>query len=162
MLTIRFAGADDAALILRLIHALADYEREPNAVVVTEAVLRAQLSEPVPPFECLIAERDGAAEGFALFFHTYSTWLGRRGLWLEDLFVLPEVRRRGTGRALLHRLGEIANQRGCGRLEWSVLDWNQLAIDFYESLGARIMGQWRICRVEGEGLSGFAKPRQKD
>src|SRR5262245_34355423 len=121
MTQIRLATVHDASLILRFIHALAAYERQPEAVRVDEDVLRAQLSEAQPPFECLIAEVDGAPAGFALFFTSYSTWLGKRGIWLEDLFVLPEVRRQGLGTALLRRLGELAAERDCGRLEWSVL-----------------------------------------
>jgi GNAT superfamily N-acetyltransferase len=156
MLQIRFATADDAALVLRFIHALAVYERQPDAVQVTEAVLHSQLSAANPPFQCLIAELESTPAGFALFFSSYSTWLGKPGLWLEDLFVLPEVRRRGVGGALLRRLGELAAERGCGRLEWSVLDWNQPALDFYASLGARLLGEWRICRVEGAALQAFA------
>jgi len=152
MIEIRRATAHDAPLLLRFIHALAVYERQPEAVKVTEDVLRAQLSASQPPFECLIAEAEAAPAGFALFFTSYSTWLGKPGIWLEDLFVLPEVRRQGLGTALLRRLGELAAERGCGRLEWSVLDWNQPAIDFYASLGARVMGEWRICRVEGAAL----------
>lgn len=158
MTAIRFATPADASILLRFIHALAQYERQPDAVRVDEATLRAQLSESHPPFECLIAEQDGAAVGFALFFTTYSTWLGKRGLWLEDLFVLPEFRERGVGGALLRRMGELAIERDCGRLEWSVLDWNQLAIDFYVGLGARIMTEWRICRVEGAAFRSFIRP----
>jgi GNAT superfamily N-acetyltransferase len=158
MIDVRFATPADAPTILRFIHALADYEREPDAVKLDESTLRAQMSEPHPPFECLIAERDSAAVGFALFFTTYSTWIGKRGLWLEDLFVLPEFRRDGAGSALLRRIGELAIERDCGRLEWSVLDWNQLAIDFYLGLGTRIMTEWQICRVEGAALQTFIAP----
>jgi GNAT superfamily N-acetyltransferase len=160
MISLRFAGADDASRIYHFICALAEYEREPKAVQVTEAQLRAQLSASAPPFECLLADWNGESAGFALFFPTYSTWLGKPGLWLEDLFVLPEHRRHGVGRALLRRLGELAYERNCGRLEWSVLDWNDLAIGFYRSLGARLMAEWRICRVEGAALAGFAAPNQ--
>src|SRR5262245_5196385 len=110
MIEIRFATPEDAALILELIRALAEYERLPDAVKVNEATLRAQMSEARPPFECLIAERDSVAAGFALFFATYSTWLGKPGIWLEDLFVLPEQRKHGVGGALLRRLGAIANE----------------------------------------------------
>jgi GNAT superfamily N-acetyltransferase len=155
MIEIRQATAHDSPLLLRFIQALAAYERQPEAVKVTEDVLRAQLSASHPPFECLIAEVDGAPAGFALFFTSYSTWLGKTGIWLEDLFVLPEVRRKGLGTALLRRLGELATERNCGRLEWSVLDWNQPAIDFYASLGAQVMGEWRICRVEGAAFQNF-------
>ena len=156
MIAIRPATVHDAPLLLRFIQALAAYEKMPDAVKVTEDVLRAQLSASQPPFECLIAEADGAPTGFALFFTTYSTWLGKPGIWLEDLIVLPEVRRQGLGTALLRRLGELTAERGYGRLEWSVLDWNQPAIDFYASLGAQVMGEWRICRVEGAALHDFA------
>jgi GNAT superfamily N-acetyltransferase len=162
MIAIRLATAGDAATILRFIRALADYEREPDAVMVTEATLRSQLTASAPPFECLLAEHEGTPAGFALFFPTYSTWLGRPGIWLEDLFVLPERRRHGVGTALLGRIGEIARDRGCGRLEWSVLDWNQLAIGFYTGLGARLMEQWRICRVEGDALRTFAVSPAKE
>jgi GNAT superfamily N-acetyltransferase len=160
MTSIRFATAADAPILLRFIHALAEYERQPEAVRATEETLRSQLSEAHPPFECLIAEREGAAVGFALFFSSYSTWLGKRGLWLEDLFVLPEHRKHGVGGALLRRIGELAIERDCGRIEWSVLDWNQLALDFYVGLGARIMTDWRICRVEGAALQSFARTPQ--
>ena len=162
MTTIRFATADDAPVILGFIHALAEYEREPEAVKVTEATLRAQLSASVPPFECLLAAHGGEWAGFAVFFTTYSTWVGKTGIWLEDLFVLPEQRRNGIGTALLRHLGDIARERDSGRIEWSVLDWNQLAIGFYTGLGARIMEQWRICRVEGAALQDFAVSHLKD
>jgi GNAT superfamily N-acetyltransferase len=147
MLEIRFAGVGDAATLLRFIQALAVYERAPDAVEVDAETLAAQLGAAQPPFECLLAEQQGVAVGFALFFHSYSTWRGRRGIWLEDLFVSPEARRRGVGRALLERVMALARERGCGRLEWSVLDWNQPALDFYRSLGADVLDQWRICRI---------------
>lgn len=147
MLNIRTATEADAGLILGFIRALAEYEREPDAVLVTEDTLRTQLSAASPPFECVVAELDAAPVGFALFFHTYSTWLGKRGLWLEDLFVLPEARRHGVGKALLLHVGQIAEQRDCGRFEWSVLEWNHPARDFYARMGAKLMEEWRICRV---------------
>lgn len=156
MIELRFATPADAPLILRFIRALAEYERLPDAVQVTEAILHRQLSAASPPFECVIADLDGAPAGFALFFHTYSTWLGKRGLWLEDLFVLPDARRHGIGAALLRRLGAIALERDCGRFEWSVLDWNEPALDFYTSFGAQLMQEWRICRLEGAALTQFA------
>lgn len=158
MTEIRFATPADAQTLLRFIHALAVYEKMPDAVKVDEPTLRAQMSSAHPPFECLLAERDGAAVGFALIFQSYSTWLGKPGIWLEDLFVLPEARRHGVGGALLRRIGALAIERGCGRVEWSVLDWNQLAIDFYQGLGAQIMTEWRICRVEGAALQKFSRP----
>jgi GNAT superfamily N-acetyltransferase len=152
MLNLRTATPADAALLLGFIRALAEYEREPNAVEVTEATLREQLASTDPPFECLLAEVDGVAAGFALFFYSYSTWRGRRGIWLEDLFVLPAMRRRGVGRALLQRVAAIAVERNCARFEWSVLDWNEPAIAFYKSLGARLMDDWTICRVSDAPL----------
>jgi GNAT superfamily N-acetyltransferase len=158
MLAIRFATESDAALVLRFVRALAEYEREPAAVQVTEETLRQHLAAAQPPFECVLAELDGTAAGFALFFHSYSTWRGRRGIWLEDLFVLPELRRHGVGRGLLQRVAALAVERACGRLEWSVLDWNQPAIDFYRSLGARMMDQWTICRVDDDALELLARP----
>jgi GNAT superfamily N-acetyltransferase len=105
------------------------------------------MNSTAPPFECLLAESEGHAVGFALLFHTYSTWRGRRGIWLEDLFVLPERRRNGVGRALLDRVVALARERGCGRVEWSVLDWNEPAIEFYRSFGAQLLEEWRICRM---------------
>ena len=152
MVEIRFAGPDDAATLLEFIRALARYERMPDAVEVDEATLRAQMNEAHPPFECLLAERDGRPLGFALFFYSYSTWRGRRGIWLEDRFVLPEERRSGVGRALLERIAAIAVERGCARFEWSVLDWNEPAIAFYRTLGVEIMDEWRICRISDAAL----------
>lgn len=156
MVEIRFATANDAGTILAFIRGLAEYEREPSAVQVDEKTLCAQLSSERPPFECLLAERGGAAVGFALFFHTYSTWKGKRGIWLEDLFVLPDERRFGVGRALLQRVAALAVERDCARFEWSVLDWNKPAIDFYQSLGARLLDEWTICRVEGTALQALS------
>jgi GNAT superfamily N-acetyltransferase len=157
MLEIRFATERDAPLVLTFIHALAVYEREPDAVETTEAVLREQLASPTPPFECLLAELDGVPAGFALFFHNYSTWRGRRGIWLEDLFVPPKCRRHGVGRALLKHVAAIANERGCARLEWSVLDWNTPAIEFYRSFGATLLDTWTICRVTDAALAELAR-----
>jgi GNAT superfamily N-acetyltransferase len=144
---IRFATAADAVTILGFIRALAEYERMPDAVEVDEGTLAAQMNSPAPPFECLLAEVEGRPRGFALVFHSYSTWRGRRGLWLEDLFVLPDSRRQGVGRALLDRVVALARERGCGRVEWSVLDWNHSAIEFYRSFGAKLLEEWRICRM---------------
>ena len=156
-ISVRFAGPADAASIHALIVALAAYEREPDAVRVTPAVLAAQLASKSPPFECLLAEEDGAVRGFALFFHTYSTWEGRPGVWLEDLFV-PEVHRgRGIGKRLLTELARITVQRGCARLEWSVLDWNEPSIAFYQALGARRMSMWNLFRLSGSALEGVAR-----
>jgi GNAT superfamily N-acetyltransferase len=154
-IALRFAKPGDAALILRFIRALAEYERQPDAVQVSEATLAQQLSAARPPFDCLVAELGGEPAGFALFFHTYSTWVGRQGIWLEDLFVLPQHRGRGVGAALFQRVGAIALERGCGRFEWSVLDWNKLARDFYASFGARTLDEWLLCRIDSPGLEKF-------
>jgi GNAT superfamily N-acetyltransferase len=156
MIVVRPATPADADAIHRLITALATYEREPYAVVNTPDVLRAQLADPRPPFECLVAEEDGDTRGFALFFPTYSTWLGKPGLWIEDLFVLERHRRRGIGRALLGHVARLAVERGCGRLEWSVLDWNAPALAFYRDLGAAAMDEWTIHRVTGGALRDLA------
>ncbi len=154
---LRIAGPDDAAIIRRLIVDLATYEREPDAVQVTVDELRAQLAAARPPFECLLAEHDdGVAIGFALYFHNYSTWRGRQGLYLEDLFVEPGHRGHGVGKQLLVRLAQIAIERGCARMEWSVLDWNTPAIEFYERLGARAMSEWTIFRLADAALRGLA------
>ena len=159
MLSLRAATAADAATVLDFIRALAVYERQPDAVQVDEPTLRSQLAAATPPFECLLAELEGRAVGFALFFHTYSTWRGRRGLWLEDLFVLPDARRRGVGEALLRRVAGLALERGCARFEWTVLDWNAPAIAFYERLGASVLPEWRICRVSDAALATLAVAR---
>jgi GNAT superfamily N-acetyltransferase len=142
---------------VRLIHALADYEKLKHRCIVTEDILRPQLFGPQPAAQCLVAEVDGAVVGFALFFHNFSTFLGKPGLYLEDLFVEPAMRGRGLGKALLRRLGAIAVERGCGRFEWSVLDWNVDAIGFYESMGAELMHDWRICRISGDALAAFGR-----
>lgn len=155
--TIRPATPDDAATIHALICELAQYEREPNAVVCSADELRSQLSGTRPPFECLLLEDDGKSVGFALFFHNYSTWRGRPGLYLEDLFVRKSVRGRGGGTALLQRLAAIAVERGCARFEWMVLDWNTPAIDFYRSLGAVALEGWTTYRVTGEALERLAR-----
>jgi GNAT superfamily N-acetyltransferase len=155
--SIRFATARDAEVILHFIRELAAYEREPEAVEVTAAILRAQMESAAPPFECLLAELDGAAAGFALFFRNYSTWRGRPGLFLEDLFVPERYRRRGIGRALLKRLAALSVERGYGRMEWSVLDWNQPAQDFYRSLGATPMDEWTIWRLSAAALGRTAR-----
>jgi GNAT superfamily N-acetyltransferase len=146
------AREQDAPLILRLIKGLADYEKLADEVRATEDGLRASLFGPKPDAEVVIAYADAEPVGFALFFQNYSTFLGRRGLYLEDLFVLPEWRGRGAGRALLTHLARLAVERGCGRLEWAVLDWNEPAIGFYKSLGAQPMHEWTIFRVTGESL----------
>jgi GNAT superfamily N-acetyltransferase len=129
----------------------------PHEVVATEEGLRASLFGPVPAAEVVIAEADGMTVGFALFCHNYSTFLGRRGLWLEDLFVRPASRGQGIGRALLEHLAEVAVARGCGRLEWAVLDWNQPAINFYQQLGAKPMDEWTVFRVTGPAIAALAR-----
>lgn len=156
MLTITPATAVDVPTILRLIRALAAYEKLSHEVVATEASLREALFGEHPGAECLIAREQGEPVGFALYFHNFSTFLSRRGLYLEDLFVEPAHRGKGYGKALLQQLARIAVARGCGRLEWSVLDWNLPAIGFYRSVGATVMDEWRICRMTGETLRAFA------
>ncbi len=155
-LQIRPAQPQDAALVLNLIRDLAAYEKLAHEVVATEQDIRKALFGEKPVAECLIAELDGAAIGFALFFHNFSTFTGKPGLYLEDLYIKPEFRGRGYGRKLLAHLAGLAKQRGCARFEWAVLDWNTPAIRFYESLGAKIMQQWKINRLSGEALSRLA------
>src|SRR5713226_6930232 len=145
-LTIRFATSDDAATILRLINGLAEYELDAAAVEVTAEELRAQMASANPPFECLLAEYEAEAVGFALFFRNYSTWRGRPGLYLEDLFVLDQYRGRGVGGALMNRLAEIVAERGWSRMELAVLNWNTAARSFYRDQGARPMDEWTIWR----------------
>jgi GNAT superfamily N-acetyltransferase len=150
---IRVAVPDDAEGIHELIVALAVYEREPDAVKATPDSLRIQLAAPNPPFECLLAEEDGRAVGFALFFPTYSTWEGRPGLYLEDLFVREEARGSGIGKALLAACAQIAVERDYGRFELAVLDWNTPSIGFYESLGGRIHEGWHVVRFDPAQLA---------
>jgi GNAT superfamily N-acetyltransferase len=151
------AAPQDAPLLLRLIKALAEYERMSDQVVATEADVHRTLFGEQALAEAAIARIGDEAVGFALWFYNYSTFLGRPGLYLEDLFVLPEVRGRGIGRMLLTALARIAVERDCGRLEWSVLDWNEPAIGFYRRMGARVLDDWRICRVTGEALARLAQ-----
>jgi GNAT superfamily N-acetyltransferase len=154
---IRPATEADVPLIVRLIRGLAEYERLLHECEATEERVRASLFGPKPDAEVVIAEADGEAAGFALFFHNYSTFLARRGIYLEDLFVFPEFRGRGIGRALLVHLARLAVERECGRLEWSVLDWNAPAIRFYRSLGAVPMDEWTVQRVTGDALERLAE-----
>jgi GNAT superfamily N-acetyltransferase len=154
--TIRFGQPEDVPTIIDLIQGLADYERLSDAMVGTEELLREHLFGPRPFVEVLIAEAGGRAVGFALFFHNYSTFLTRPGIYLEDLFVLPDERGRGYGKALLTALGRLAVERGCGRLEWSVLNWNEPSIQFYRSLGAVAMDEWTVNRIAGEALEQLA------
>lgn len=156
MLTFRFANSGDCGLILDFIKALAAYEKMSDDVVATEALLEKWIFEEKKA-EVLFAVNDGKEVGFALFFHNFSTFLGRAGIYLEDLFVKPEYRGFGYGKALLRELARIAVQRECGRLEWSCLDWNQPSIDFYLSLGATPMDEWTTYRMTGDTLQGFAE-----
>jgi GNAT superfamily N-acetyltransferase len=144
-------------VILELIRGLAEYERLSHEVVATEAQIEASLFGPGPAAEVVIAWAGDRAVGFALFFHNFSTFLGRRGIYLEDLFVVPEWRGRGVGRRLLTHLARLAVERGCGRFEWSVLSWNEPAVGFYRKLGAEVMEDWRICRVTGDALVRLAR-----
>ena len=156
------ARPQDVADLHALIRGLADYERLTEMCVSTPADIEAALFGPRPAAEALIARETGKsapAVGFALFFHTFSTFRGRRSLWLEDLFVRPDARGAGIGRALLLELAAIARERGCARFEWAVLDWNTSAIGFYEKLGAVVLPDWRIARVTGEALDALARRR---
>ena len=148
----------DVPLILTMITALAEYERMTDEVVATEASLRASLFGERPAVDVVIARSGSEPVGFALWFYNYSTFLACEGLYLEDLFVLPEWRGRGIGRALLAHLARVAVERGCGRMEWSVLDWNESAIGFYRGLGAQPMNAWTVFRLTGDALARMAKP----
>lgn len=154
---IRFAQVQDIPTVLSLIHALAEYERAPDEVIATEALLKENLFSAQPAAEVLLVEENGEPVGFALFFHNFSTWMGRRGLYLEDLFVRPDKRGRGYGRALLIRLAQIARDRECGRMEWAVLDWNEPALQFYRKLGARPNEEWTIYRLTHDGIAQLAQ-----
>lgn len=155
-LTIRFATEADVPLITRFIRELAEYERLAHEVVATEEKIRETLFGARPYAEVIIAEADGDAAGFALFFHNYSTFLARPGIYLEDLYVRPELRGKGYGKALLAHLAAIARERNCGRLEWAVLNWNDPAIRFYQSLGAQPMDHWTVYRLTGEAFEKLA------
>lgn len=154
---LRFAGASDVPVIAELIRGLARFEKLESEVTMTEDLLAQNLFGPRPYAEALLAEHGGAVVGFALFFHNFSTFMAQPGIYLEDLFVIPEQRGHGIGRALLERLAQIAVERGCGRLEWAVLDWNRAAIGFYERLGARPNSEWTVYRLTGEALLGLAR-----
>ena len=156
LLSIRPASIDDVPLTRALIAELAEYERLADAAVATDDDLRAQLFGAQPAAEVLIGEVDGQAAGFALFFHNFSTFLGKRGLYLEDLFVRPAFRGTGLGKHLMAALARIAVQRDCGRFEWSVLDWNAPAIGFYRRIGAVGLHEWTVQRLEGEALHALA------
>ena len=152
MIEIRPATADDVALILHFVHELAEFERAADKVVATEPLLHDALFGAHPAAEAAIASLNGKPVGMALFFHNFSTWTGRRGLYLEDLYVTPDARGQGAGRALLAHLARLALDRGCGRFEWSVLDWNTPAVEFYRKIGATPMEEWTIQRVTGNAL----------
>ncbi len=154
--TIRAAAPGDVATILRFVRELAEFEREADKVVATEALLHEALFGDRPVAEAVIAERDGTPLGMALFFHNFSTWTGWKGLYLEDLYVTPEARGSGVGGALLRHLAGIAVDRGCTRFEWAVLDWNVRAIEFYRSMGAEAMDEWTVNRVSGDALTKLA------
>lgn len=155
--TVRNATAADAALILAFIRELGEYEKLAHEVVATEADIRESLFGEPPAAEAVLGELDGEPVGFALFFHNYSTFLGRRGLYLEDIFVRPAARGRGVGFALLRHLARLAVERKCGRMEWWVLDWNRAAIDFYRRLGAEPMNDWTVYRLSGDALERLAE-----
>jgi GNAT superfamily N-acetyltransferase len=160
---LRLATVDDVPLLLSLIRGLAEYEKLLHEVEATEADLRATLFGERPAAEVVIAMADEhEPAGFALFFTNYSTFLAKPGLYLEDLFVKPEFRGRGIGKALLTHLAQLANSRRYGRMEWSVLDWNEPAIAFYESFGARRLREWQICRLTGPALAAYAAPAAVD
>jgi GNAT superfamily N-acetyltransferase len=153
---IRSASVEDVPIILELIRDLATYERAPDEVTATEEKLVDVLFGKRPAAEVLLAFEGKSPVGFAVFFHNFSTWLGRPGLYLEDLFVKPEKRGKGYGRALLIELAKIAHDRGCGRMEWAVLNWNEPAIKFYHSLGAKPMDEWTVFRLTRDGIARLA------
>lgn len=153
---IRDAAPDDVRAMLGLMRELAEYEKLTHLFVATEDSLHEALFSARPAAEALVAEREGRIVGYALYFHNFSTFLSRRGLYLEDLYVQPSLRGSGLGTAMLRRLAAIAVERQCGRFEWSVLDWNQSAIDFYTKMGATVMPDWRIVRVTDEALAALA------
>ncbi len=164
MLNIRPATPNDVPLIQQFIRDLAEYERSPDSAVATQKDLMRDGFGPEPKYRCIIAEWDGKPAGFAFFFYNYSTWQGRPGLYLEDLFVKPSFRGKGIGKALLLHLAQIAVDENCGRFQWQVLDWNTPAIDFYKSLGAKTMNEWLTMRVEGDDirkLANSAKPQPR-
>src|SRR5438270_13574594 len=159
-LLIRPATVADVPIILELLRALATYERAPNEVTATEKGFIEVLFGKKPAAEVLLAFENETAVGFAVFFHNFSTWLGRPGLYLEDLFVRPEDRGKGYGRALLVALAKVARERSCGRMEWAVLDWNEPAIEFYRKLGAKPMDEWTVFRLTRDGIVKLADTTQ--
>jgi len=154
--TIRSATPADIPQILTFIRALAAYEREPDAVTATEAGLLRDGFGPNPFYCCLMAEHEGRPAGFALYFFNYSTWMGRPGIYLEDIFVEPEFRGLGIGKALLKQVAAVAVEKNCPRLQWEVLDWNTPAIEFYRAMGAEFLDEWRNVRISGEALERLA------
>ena len=156
---VRTATPADVPAIFELIQALAEYEKLSHAVTGSPELLKEHLFSERPFAEAIVAEYEGKVVGFGLFFHNYSTFLTRPGIYLEDLFVLPEYRGRGIGKKLITYLAGLAIERNCGRLEWSVLDWNAPAIAFYKGIGAQILDEWRICRVTGDSLSTLASQK---
>jgi len=156
-LSLRFADETDVEIILGLIRGLADYERLSHEVTADAETLRRSLFGAHPVAEVVIAEVDGTPVGFALFFHNFSTFLGLPGIYIEDLYIEPAWRGKGIGRALLSYVGGLAKERGCGRLEWAVLDWNEPAISFYKNLGARPLNDWTIFRVTGNALNELSR-----
>jgi GNAT superfamily N-acetyltransferase len=159
---IRPAGVEDVPVILGLIRELATYERAPDEVTATEEQLVDVLFGEKPVAEVLLAFEGKSPVGFAVFFHNFSTWLGRPGLYLEDLFVKPEKRGKGYGRALLVDLAKVARERGCGRMEWAVLNWNEPAIKFYRALGAKPLDEWTVYRLTRDGITRLAQAAQID
>jgi len=157
---IRPAHVEDVPIILQLIRDLATYERAPDDVVATEELLSDVLFGEKPAAEVLLAFEEKSPIGFAVYFYNFSTWLGRPGLYLEDLFVRPEKRGKGYGRALLVELAKIARDRGCGRMEWAVLDWNEPAIEFYRALGAKPMNEWTVFRLTRDEIANLADSKQ--
>ena len=156
-ISIRAVRESDVGTLHSMIRALAEYEKLASQVVGTAKDLQRELFSERPVIEAVIAWHGDSALGFALYFHNYSTFLARRGLYLEDLFVVPDARGRGIGKALIHHCARVATERQCGRFEWAVLDWNQPAIDFYQSIGAKMLPDWQLCRLSGEALNRFAE-----
>ena len=154
---LRVAAARDVESIVGLIHELAEFEKLSHLCQASAESLTPHLFGDKPVVECIVGEVDGQVVAFALFFTNFSTFLAKPGLYLEDLYVQPAQRGTGLGKALLEHLGRLAAERGCGRFEWSVLDWNERAIRFYEGMGATVMPDWRICRISGKRLAAFAK-----
>jgi GNAT superfamily N-acetyltransferase len=155
-ITLRAAAPGDVAPILHMVRALAEYERAPDAVKMTEASLGEALFGTSPTAEAILAEDEGEAVGFAVWFSSFSTWTGKRGLYVEDVFVMPEARGQGIGRAMFGHVAKLAVERDCARLEWSVLDWNRPAIDFYQGLGAEPLNEWTRYRLSGAALDALA------